>query len=108
MIAGVGNIFRAEALHAVGIDPRRPASALEREEFERLWATVEGMLCRGVEDGRIVTVDAESLGFSRAEIPRALAFNVYGRERCALCDAAVERLDLGGRRTFRCPVCQPR
>lgn len=108
VIAGVGNIFRAEALHAVGIDPRRPAFALEREEFERLWATVEGMLRRGVEDGRIVTVDAESLGFSRAEIPRALAFRVYGRERCALCDAAVERLDLGGRRTFRCPACQPR
>ncbi len=108
VIAGVGNIFRAEALHAVGIDPRRPASALEREEFDRLWTTVEGMLRRGVEDGRIVTVDAAALGFSRAEIPRALAFGVYGRERCARCEVAVERLELGGRRTFRCPACQPR
>lgn len=108
VIAGVGNIFRAEALHAVGIDPRRPAADLERDEFDRLWEVTAGMLRRGVEDGRIVTADAEALGFSRAAIPRALAFNVYGRDRCARCDAAVERLELGGRRTFRCPACQPR
>ncbi|MCC6222663.1 MAG: Fpg/Nei family DNA glycosylase [Thermoleophilia bacterium] len=108
VIAGVGNIFRAEALHAAGIDPRRPASELGREEFVLLWEVVAGMLRRGVEDGRIVTVDAAALGFTRAEIPRALAFNVYGRERCACCDSPVEQLVLGGRRTFRCPVCQPR
>jgi formamidopyrimidine-DNA glycosylase len=38
-IAGIGNVFRAEALFACGLHSSRPAASLPRAEFDRLWAT---------------------------------------------------------------------
>lgn len=37
VIAGVGNVYRAEALHLLGIDPERPGNSLSRNEFDALW-----------------------------------------------------------------------
>jgi endonuclease VIII len=49
VMAGVGNVYRAEALFAQGIDPRRPATTLTRDdEFDRLWETITRMLGQGV------------------------------------------------------------
>lgn len=40
VIAGVGNVFRAEVLHLVRIHPTTPASALDDATFAALWATL--------------------------------------------------------------------
>lgn len=37
VIAGIGNIYRAEVLRRVEIHPLRPANRLSVTEFERLW-----------------------------------------------------------------------
>jgi endonuclease VIII len=62
VIAGIGNVFRAEALFACGLHPSRPAASLTRAEFDRLWATVRAMMGHAVEDGRILTVDPPAGG----------------------------------------------
>ncbi len=51
LIAGVGNVYRAEALWAIGIHPARPAAVLTRTEFDQLWQTLVSMMRQGVEDG---------------------------------------------------------
>jgi endonuclease VIII len=107
VVAGVGNVFRAEALHVLGIDPRRPAARLTREEFDSLWSTLTAMLRQGVADGRIVTVDPARLGTPRSEITRAEATHVYRRGTCLGCATPVRRWELGGRWAYACPTCQP-
>jgi endonuclease-8 len=93
LFAGVGNIFRIEVLHALGIDPRRTARDLSRQEFEALWQTLTGMMRRSVAAGRIVSG------------PRGSRW-VYQRETCARCGDSVDAYVLGGRRAYSCPTCQ--
>ena len=106
VIAGIGNVFRAEALFACGLHPSRPAASLIRVEFDRLWTTVRVMMRRAVDDGRIVTVDPPA-GRSRAEVPEDEARYVYRQACCRRCGAPVVSWSLGGRTAYACPVDQP-
>jgi endonuclease-8 len=109
VIAGVGNVYRAEALFVAGIHPLRPGTACDRAELEALWATVQGMLRQGVTDNRIVTVSREDLGIApNARIPRGEATYAYKRDRCLLCGDEIRRLQIANRTSYHCPTHQPR
>jgi formamidopyrimidine-DNA glycosylase len=103
VIAGVGNVFRAEALHAVGVHPATPASALDRALLDRLWAALQRMMAQAVVDGRIITVD----GPDRLTVPESEARRVYKRSTCKDCGAAVVVGQVGRRTSYHCPVEQP-
>lgn len=103
VVAGVGNVFRAEALHAVGVHPRTPGRSVERSTLERLWDVLVAMMGRAVEDGRIVTVDAQD----RSAVPEAEARRVYKQAHCRDCGADVVVEQVGGRTSYACPVEQP-
>lgn len=96
VIAGVGNVFRSEALFVCGIDPARPANILGREEFDALWKTLAAMLRKGLRQGRIVTVGRDGRF-------------VYRRagEPCRRCSTPIVDRTVGGRTVFSCPGCQP-
>lgn len=108
VVAGVGNVFRTEALFVHGIDPRRPARGLARDEFDALWGTLVAMLRQGVRDRRIITVDPAELGIPRSRITKAEATHVYRRADCRRCATPIRRWDLAGRWAYACPTCQPR
>jgi formamidopyrimidine-DNA glycosylase len=93
ILAGVGNIYAAEALWHARLDPRRPAAALTRAEVVRLLKGVRTALARAA-GGRYFR------GSDR--------FAVYGRagEPCMRCGTAVERIAQAGRSTYFCPRCQ--
>jgi endonuclease-8 len=50
VLAGVGNVIRTEALFLEGLDPWIPAAALDRARFDRLWATLTGIMERSAVD----------------------------------------------------------
>jgi endonuclease-8 len=102
VVAGVGNVFRNEALHAVGVDPRRPCRSLEPDLPARLWQVLRTMMAQAVEDGRIITVD----GPDRLSTPESQSRRVYKQERCRDCGAPVTTSTVGGRTTYVCPVEQ--
>ena len=108
VVAGVGNVYRAEALFVTGIHPLRPGNELDRAELEALWATVQGMLRQGVKDGRIVTVGRDELGIAaNARIPRSEATYAYKRERCLRCGDEIRRIEIANRTCYYCPTDQP-
>ena len=109
MLAGVGNVFRAEALFVNGIHPSRPCTGVSRPEFDALWATIVAMLRQGVRDQRIITVardELASFGVSRAKLPSKHAVYVYKKQSCLRCGSEIARWDMAGRWAYACPVCQ--
>jgi formamidopyrimidine-DNA glycosylase len=106
VLSGVGNVFRAEVLLACGIHPRRPAASLDRDEFDRLWATLRAMMTQAVEDNRIITVDPPDPATARTDLDDADARRVYKQERCRNCGTTVETFELAGRTAYACPACQ--
>ncbi len=110
VMAGVGNVYRAEALFVHGISPQRPANTVTREEFDGLWTTLVEMLNKGVADRRIITVADDEIGVfgtPRHKIQSKEAVYVYKKENCMRCDTPIRRWDMAGRWAYECPTCQP-
>lgn len=105
VIAGLGNVYRAEALNVIGADPLMPARDLGPERFWGLWAVTGQMLADGVREGRIVTRRDGPRPYSRT--PRDRATWVYGQTHCGRCGTATLTADVGARRLYWCPRCQP-
>lgn len=106
VIAGAGNVLRAEALFRAGVHPSTPAQALDREAFHRIWVALVDLMRQSVDDGRIISAplpDAE-----RATVAEADGRMVYKQAACRACSAPVETWDLAGRTAYACPRCQPR
>ena len=108
VLAGVGNIYRNEALFLAGIHPLRPSGGLTAAEWERLWRATRRLMRRGVTQSETRTVVA-------AEPPHPLAgrgaeddFYVYQQEACRRCASPIDEFPLSARRMFACPRCQPR
>jgi endonuclease VIII len=110
VIAGVGNVFRAEALFVSGLHPSLPAHELGDVRALDLWHVLVGMLTQGERMGRIVTVCREDATGPIEELPVEDARYVYRRDGspCRRCDTIVERWRCGGREIYVCPACQPR
>ncbi len=108
VVAGIGNVYRAEALFLEGIHPDRPARELSDAEVESLWGTLVEQLRLGERAGRIVTVTPEDAGVERrSQITRGrlYAYKRAGRP-CRRCGTPIERWQVGGRKMWACPSCQ--
>ena len=109
-IAGVGNIYAAEALWRARIDPRRPANSLRTKEVEALHAGITSVLFDAID--QLGTTIGSSVSDYRQSKESGGSFQnhlaVYGREKepCERCGTLVERVIQAGRSTCYCPVCQ--
>ena len=111
VVAGVGNVYRAEVLFRAGLDPETPGRDLDEETAGRLWDDLAALLRTGVRQGHIVTTlpADRPRGARRSGVPaRDHRFYVYRRqgEPCRICGAPVQTRELVGRNLFWCPVCQ--
>lgn len=104
VIAGLGNIYRAEALFLTGINPDTPAHEVPREKVDELWQTSVALLKRGVREGKIITVKHAR---GRDETDRLY---VYKRDRfpCRQCGGPISTGEMAARSIWWCGTCQPR
>jgi formamidopyrimidine-DNA glycosylase len=99
LIAGVGNIYAAEACWHAKISPRAVANSLSVARAESLLAGIRTALADGhVNAGR----------YHKGERP--IPFNVYDREGqpCPRCSTPIVRIAQAGRSTYFCRICQRR
>ena len=109
IVAGIGNVYRAELLFICGIDPLTPSNALDESELRLLWDLTTEQLRLGEKLNRIVTVDPAVVGCKTPEaIPAGERLYAYKREEqpCRVCDNPIELLEVAARKMWRCPVCQ--
>jgi formamidopyrimidine-DNA glycosylase len=103
VVAGLGNIYAAEALHVARLSPERRASTIAtraggpREEARRLVTAIKQVL-------------NEAIARQTRGTYRGARFRVYDREgepcRRGSCRGTIVRRTQAGRSTFFCPVCQ--
>ena len=106
VIAGIGNIYRADLLHAEQIDPQRRGCDLSDDERERLWTRSAEWLRRGVKYNRIITADPDTVGKTYGRMNADERLLIYKKERCPTCSGPTEQLALANRRLDWCPNCQ--
>ena len=106
VIAGIGNVYRAEALFATRLNPKRRGDSLTREEFTMLWRTLVEMMRAGVKDNRIITVTPRPRGKSFSRLSAAERLMCYKKERCPTCQGPIENWELAARTMYACLNCQ--
>ncbi|CAG7843888.1 Endonuclease 8 1 [Pseudoclavibacter triregionum] len=109
VVAGIGNVYRAELLYRAGIDPHRPGTSITTDEARALWADWKKLLKIGVEVGQMMTIDGlrgqRKLDALRNREDRHW---VYGRagEPCRVCGTAIALETMQARKLYWCPGCQ--
>src|SRR3954469_6905534 len=108
VLAGVGNVYRAELLFRHGVSPFRPGRAVGSELWARMWADLVTLMKAGVRRGRIVTTRPGDRSRRRGAVARDDAHYVYRRTGlpCRVCGTEVRTEVMAGRNLYWCPVCQ--
>lgn len=94
VIAGLGNIYAAEALWHARISPTARASALTSAEVSRLLASIRKVIER-----------ATGARYTDESVNRLAVYDREGKP-CRRCRTKIERIVQAGRSTYFCPYCQ--
>ena len=109
ILAGVGNVYRAELLYRHGVSPHRIGRELGRERWDAFWLDLRRLMQSGVRSGRIVTTEPADRDRRSGTARREDALYVYRREGlpCRRCGTEVTSATLAARTVYWCPTCQP-
>lgn len=113
VLAGVGNVYRAEILFRHRMHPLRPGRTLRRAQWWAIWADLVELMTEGVRTGRIDTVRPEhapeAMGRDARVDDHGGEVYVYRRtgQPCHVCGARIRTEVLKARNSFWCPRCQP-
>jgi formamidopyrimidine-DNA glycosylase len=101
VIAGVGNAYSDEALHAAKLSPYKTASKLDADEVAALHASLVGVLGDAVQ--RSLGLPAGGL---KAE--KRTGLSVHGRtgEACPVCGDTIRQVSFSTKSLQYCPTCQ--
>ncbi|MFJ7290461.1 Fpg/Nei family DNA glycosylase [Streptomyces collinus] len=101
LIAGVGNAYSDEILHAARMSPFKLAASLSEEETARLYAALRDTLTGAVERSRGVAA-------GRLKAEKKSGLRVHGRtgEPCPVCGDTVREVSFADSSLQYCPTCQ--
>jgi endonuclease-8 len=108
VLAGVGNVYRAELLFRHRVSPFRPGRAVDAALWLDMWADLVTLMRAGVRMGRIVTTRSADRSRRRGAVQREDAHYVYRRTGlpCRICGTGIRTEMMVGRNLYWCPVCQ--
>ena len=101
IIAGIGNAYSDEILHAARMSPYKPANGLSGEELETLYDAIRGTLADAV---------ARSSGLAASELKgeKKSHLAVHGRagQICPVCGDVVREVSFADSSLLYCATCQ--
>ncbi|WP_333745834.1 Fpg/Nei family DNA glycosylase [Streptomyces sp. IBSBF 2950] len=101
LIAGIGNAYSDEILHAARMSPFRLTSSLKPEEIRHLHEALRTTLTEAVERSR-------GLAAGRLKAEKKSGLRVHGRagEPCPVCGDTVREVSFSDSSLQYCPTCQ--
>ncbi|MFE1104868.1 Fpg/Nei family DNA glycosylase [Streptomyces rochei] len=101
LIAGVGNAYSDEILHAAKMSPFKRAASLTDEETARLYTALRATLTEAVERSRGVAA-------GRLKSEKKSGLRVHGRtgEPCPVCGDTIREVSFSDSSLQYCPTCQ--
>lgn len=108
VLAGVGNVYRAEVLFRHRIPPYLPGRELGPERWVAVWADLVMLLRAGLRSGRIITTMPADRERAGGRVRQTDAHYVYRRTGlpCRICGTPVAMRLLAARKLYWCPSCQ--
>ncbi len=105
-VAGIGNIYAAEALFRARVHPAREARSLSAAEAASLLRGLRNVLREAIRSRGTTLRDYRTSTGDEGGFKPSL--RVYGREGepCRRCKARIRRLVFANRSAFFCPSCQ--
>jgi len=104
VIAGIGNVYRAELLFRAGINPHTPGNLLTREQLQAIWDDSVILLKVGVAKGIMITRD-ELFKKRPKKDDRYFAYKREGLP-CRQCGTNISIELMAARKLYWCPACQ--
>ena len=100
-LAGIGNAYSDEILHAAKVSPVVHASALGADQLDRLFIATLGVVRGAIVDRRGVPID-------RLKATKVEAMRVHGRagESCPVCGGTIRDFSFASTTAQYCPTCQ--
>ncbi|HHV22039.1 MAG TPA: Fpg/Nei family DNA glycosylase [Propionibacterium sp.] len=114
VLAGVGNVYRAEVLFRNRLDPMTPGNRFRAASWQAIWDDLVELMPIGVRDDRIDTVrpehSPEAMGRPERVDDHGGEVYVYRRhdQPCLVCGSRIRTAVLEGRNLFWCGRCQRR
>ncbi|MBT1035071.1 Fpg/Nei family DNA glycosylase [Canibacter sp. lx-45] len=109
VIAGIGNVYRAEMLFRARLNPFTPANELSCDTLARLWDDWVKLLEIGIRVGQMITKDdLDAAAYQRALRERDARHWVYKKEGipCEVCSTEIALTEFAARKLYWCPGCQ--
>ena len=109
VVAGIGNVYRAELLFRARLNPHTPGRLVPEELVRELWRDWAKLLAIGVETGQMMTMDdLDPEAYRAAMASRDDRHWVYKREGqpCRVCGTHIVLEEMGARKLYWCPRCQ--
>ncbi len=79
VVAGIGNVYRAELLFRAGLDPYRAGIDVAEETWWGIWDDARALMRAGVRSGRIVTTEPADREYLSRVVRASDAHYVYRR-----------------------------
>jgi formamidopyrimidine-DNA glycosylase len=101
IIAGIGNAYSDEILHAAKLSPFKPANSLTEDELHVLFRAVKEELAGAI-------LRAEGLAAADLKSEKKSGLRVHGRkgERCDVCGDTIAEVSFADSSLQYCPTCQ--
>lgn len=109
IVAGIGNVYRAEMLFRARLSPFAVTKNLPDETLRELWRDWVKLLKIGVTTGQMLTMDGMTAGQKRAALAnRDDRHWVYRRagDPCRVCGTTIVVEMMEARKLYFCPQCQ--
>lgn len=109
IVAGIGNVYRAEMLFRARLSPFATTKSLPEETLMELWRDWVKLLGIGVKTGQMLTMDGMTAAQKRAALAnRDDRHWVYKRngEPCRVCGTTIRMEMMEARKLYFCPQCQ--
>jgi formamidopyrimidine-DNA glycosylase len=101
VVAGIGNAYSDEVLHAAKLSPYKASSSLTGAEVDTLYAAIRDVLGDAI-------ARSQGLAASELKAEKKTGLRVHGRagEACPVCGDTIREVSFADRALQYCPTCQ--